>query len=100
MIKHGLAAVALSAASQLASAQTYAFDCITNTSATNCNAGEAQLRVAVSGPSAQQALFSFTNVGSAALSLTDVYFGDGTLLGIASISSGPGVVFSRGGRGF
>lgn len=89
-------ALAVSAFSPLTSAQTYAFDCITDSNAANCAAGQSQLRVAVSGPTAGQALFTFTNSGAAALSLTDVYFADGTLLGIAGVSNGPGVSFSQG----
>ncbi len=78
-----------------ASAQSYGFDCITHTSAANCAAGEAQLRMDLSAPLATQARFTFTNVGTAALSLTGVYFDDGTLLGISSIVGSSGVAFSR-----
>lgn len=42
--------------------------------------------------------FKFTNLVGIASSITDVYFDDGTLLGISSISdSGSGVAFSPGG---
>lgn len=95
MNKYVMAALAAAAISQVAAAQTYGFDCVTNSSAVNCAAGEAQLSVTVSGPSATQALFTFTNAGSATLSLTDVYFEDGSLLGIAAITNGLGVSFSQ-----
>lgn len=41
-----------------------------------------------------QVRFTFTNTSTS--SLADVYFDDGTLLGIASISSSSGVSFSQG----
>jgi len=42
-----------------------------------------------------QVLFTFSNAGSAAASITDVYFDDGSLLSIASISSSAGVSFTH-----
>jgi len=42
------------------------------------------------------AQFTFYNVGTGASSITDVYFADGTLLGIAGIESSEGVSFSEG----
>lgn len=74
-----------------------AFSCITNNSAANCAAGATQLSVDVTdlGVGANQVKFIFNNLGSAASSITDVYFDDGTLLGIASLlDSGSGVAFS------
>lgn len=80
-----------------AAAQVYRFGCISNNNADNCAAGEAQLAVAVSAASGTQTgvRFDFTNVGLLGSSITDVYFDDGTLLGIASISNGSGVSFSQ-----
>lgn len=77
----------------------YSFAPVTNNSATNTTNGIAQLTVTVSaGPAANQVSFRFDNAGPAAMSITDVYFDDGTLLGIASITdSGAGVSFSQGG---
>ena len=43
-----------------------------------------------------QASFTFLNNVGIAASITDVYFDDGSLLGIASISSSSGVSFSEG----
>ena len=58
--------------------------------------GEAQLFVDVSDHGNDQVLFTFTNRGPRASSITDVYFDDGTLLGISSIDdSGSGVSFSQ-----
>ena len=45
---------------------------------------------------AGQVQFVFANSGPAASSITDVYFDDGTLLGIASIAGSTGVDFSVG----
>jgi hypothetical protein len=92
------AALVLSGRTAHATSITYGFDCITGNSATDCGLGEAQLSVTVSdeGVSAGQAKFIFTNTGPAALSITDVYFDDGTLLGIASIFGSAGVSFSQG----
>jgi hypothetical protein len=72
----------------------FGFDRITN------NGGAAgvdsQLSVEVSEEGANQVRFTFRNVGALASSIADVYFDDGTLLGIASIINGPGVAFSTG----
>ena len=58
--------------------------------------GEAQMFVNVSNPGGHQVLFTFTNTGPFASSITDVYFDDADLLSaIASIDdSCPGVSFS------
>lgn len=79
-----------------AASTTIGFYCITNNSPTNCAIGEAQLTVTVSDPAAGQVLFHFKNLaGGSASSITDVYFDDGTLLGIASLTNGPGVSFAQ-----
>jgi hypothetical protein len=54
----------------------------------------AQLSVGVTNAGGGQVSFTFHNVGSLASSITDVYFDDGTLLGIASINSTAGVSFN------
>lgn len=91
-----ISGVALAAASS-----TYSFTGVTNTNSTNTNLGKGSLFVEVidlgfsSQNNANQVAFKFTN--TSASSLTDVYFDDGALLGIASISgSGNGVDFSQG----
>lgn len=53
--------------------------------------GEAQLFVEVVDH-VSQVNFIFTNIGPLASSITDVYFDDGTLLGIASITGALGLV--------
>ena len=99
MFKHILwAAVLLGAAPLAASATTLGFDCITNNSGTNCGAGETQLKVEVSDDSGKL-LFTFTNIGLAAMSITDVYFDDGLTALLATpmtITSSGGVSFSQG----
>ena len=85
----------LALASQAAADFSYSFDCITNSSAPNAAAGEAQLAMHVNG-SGNQATFRFTNSGPTQLILTDLYFDDGTLLALSVVTSGPGVEFSQG----
>lgn len=89
------AAVALSAPA--AFGQTYGFFPVTANTVANTQAGQSQLSVTVNaGPNANQVSFTFNNAGPAAMSITDVYFDDGTLLGIALITSSSGVSFSQG----
>lgn len=81
----GSLAIGLLAFAPSASALTLGFTCITNNNATDCATGEAQLTVTVSDLGGGQALFTFLNAGPGASSITDVYFDDGTLLGIAGL---------------
>jgi hypothetical protein len=67
------------------SAVTLNFGCITNNNASNCAIGEAQLSVEVTDIGGGQVQFDFMNAGPTASSITDVYFDDGTLLGIATL---------------
>jgi hypothetical protein len=79
-----------------ASAVSLGFGCISNNLAGDCAIGEAQLSVDVSDAGGSQVLFYFTNSGPSASSIADVYFDDGSLLGIASIdNSSSGVSFSQ-----
>ena len=78
-----------------AQADTFGFDNISANSVGDAAIGEAQLFVDVTDPGAGQVLFTFGNTGPAASSITDVYFDDGSLLGIASIINGAGVDFSQ-----
>ena len=71
------------------------FSCLTNNSAADCATGEAQLSVEVSDLGGGQVQFDFTNAVGLASSITDVYFDDGTLLGIASIVASAGVDFAQ-----
>lgn len=90
------AAVAALATSAGASV-SYSFGNITGNNVANATAGQSQLSVLVSAVGLNQVSFLFTNSGPAAMSITDIYFDDGTLLGIASvINGGAGVDFSQG----
>lgn len=79
-----------------AAALTLGFGCISGNNLIDCGIGEAQLEVEVTAVGLTQVSFEFTNSGPAASSITDVYFDDGTLLGIASVTNGAGVDFSQG----
>ena len=69
---------------------------ITNNIPADVAIAEAQMSVEVSEVSgnASQVLFTFRNTGTEASSITDIYFDDGALLGIASIDNGDGVAVS------
>lgn len=83
--------------SAFASTTTYAFNCLTNNNAANCVAGQAQLFMDVRNTlNPNQVLFEFRNVGPAASSIADIYFDDGSLLGISQIFNMSGVSFSVG----
>ena len=98
IVKAGFLLSAVAAFPQ-AQAATFGFGCITNTSTANCDIGESQLFVDVTDAGSNQVLFTFTNTGSESSSIADVYFDDGTLLGIASIdNSSSGVSFSQDGN--
>ncbi|SCY18641.1 PEP-CTERM sorting domain-containing protein [Nitrosospira sp. Nsp13] len=73
---------------------SYSFANITHSNAGAEADGEANLNVEVIDLGGSQVRFTFTNTSTS--SLADVYFDDGTLLGIASISSSSGVSFSQG----
>lgn len=81
-----------------ASLVTYGFENITNNNPVDAATGEAQFFVDVTndGVGAGQVAFKFYNIGPLASSITDVYFDDGTLLGIASVVDGAGVDFEQG----
>jgi hypothetical protein len=81
---------------------TLGFYGITHNNAANESIGEAQLSVDVSNEDVNgkalddwEVAFIFRNVGPQASSITDVYFDDGTLLGISSILGSGGVAFNR-----
>jgi len=92
------AALAARSSAHATTEQWYSFSIsCSNDSAANVATGAAQLFVRVSeGPGANQATFRFINTGPLPSSIADVYFDDGALLGIASITdSGAGVAFSQ-----
>ena len=74
-----------------AAATLFGFFNISNNIAGDAAIGEAQLFVDVTD-SAGQILFTFSNTGPAASSITDVYFDDGALSGIASMINTVGLV--------
>ena len=84
------------AASARADYATYSFYNITGNNLADAAIGEAQLFVEV-WDMGDQVRFHFFNTGPEASSITDLYFDDGSLLGIAYIDSGdqPGVAFSE-----
>ena len=74
-----------------ASALIYDFSRITDN--VNTDVGS-QLSVDVLGRTDGRVEFAFRNQGLVASSITDIYFDDGTLLGISNIAFGPGVSFN------
>jgi hypothetical protein len=94
-----IAAVAFSAVS--ASAETYGFFNITPQYTTPSEAAHATAQIAmevtnvgVVGPTGHnQVSFLFTNSGPHTLSITDIYFDDGTLLGHSAINQPAGVQY-------
>ena len=77
-----------------ASAYTYYFYDLTNTNETNASIAESQIAMDVTDYGTNQVSFMFSNAVGEACSITDVYFDDGSLLGIAAIISSSGVSFS------
>ena len=75
---------------------TLSFDNISANSVGDALIGETQLFVDVADIGGSQVSFRFYNTGPNASSITDVYFEDGTLLGIATVINAPGVNFSQG----
>ena len=92
------AAIALGVAMQATSAAALPanFYCVTGNNAGNCSTGTAELSVEVTDIGGGQVQFDFEHeAGDGDWSLTDVYFDDGTLLGIASIFGTSGVDFAQ-----
>jgi hypothetical protein len=75
---------------------TLGFTGICNNNAGDVAIGEAQLYVEVVDIGGGQVEFKFTNTGPEASSITDIYFDDGSLLGIAQVINGSGVDFTQG----
>jgi len=71
---------------------TYGFYCITNTNHTDALIGQSQLFVDVSDYAANQILFTFRNIGLSESCIAQIYFDDGSLLGIAEILDNPPTV--------
>lgn len=93
-----------------AQAVSFGFDCITNNNAGDCTIGEAQLGVDVTSyglgtgsGGTDQVLFTFTNTGADQSTISEVYFDDGSLLGLAGlidmddgVGGDPNVDFTQG----
>lgn len=95
--------ILLGSFSAFASMYTYSFYNITNTIPANVEIGKAQLSVDVTdiGVASNQVLFTFWNKGDDSCTISEIYFDDGSLLGIAELidkNSGgdPGVDFDEG----
>ncbi len=90
-----LAAVVLAAAVPVSAAAIYGFTDITHNSDTDATIGQTQFFLEVSpGAVPTKVRFEFTNTGPAASSICDVYFDDGSLLGLAEIINSTGVSFA------
>jgi len=103
LIVGGVLGAALALAPPARADLTLGFGGISANSVVDTAIGEAQLQVTVSAAGANQVLFRFDNLGPLASSITDVYFDDGSLLGIASlidaddgVGGNAGVDFSQG----
>lgn len=96
-VGHGVVALAMALLVAPASVQAISlgFEAITAGNVGNVAIGENQLSVDVTDAGGLVS-FLFMNSGPAASSITDVYFDDGSLLGIVQINNGPGVAFSQG----
>lgn len=86
-----LAGVALGAAP--ASALVVSFACLTGNDAGDCAIGESQLSVEVTDVGNDTIRFHFRNTGLDASAISEIYFDDGSLLLLATITNGPGVDF-------
>jgi hypothetical protein len=78
-----------------ASAASVGFGCITGNLASDCAIGEAQLHLAITDEGSGQVRFTFSNSGPLPSVISEIYFDDGALLGIASIIDGTGVAFQQ-----
>jgi hypothetical protein len=95
-IAGSIAAVMLLFTANAASAAVFQFGCITNNLAGDCTIAETAFQVEVTDAGAGFVDFTFTRSGPDQANLSEVYFDDGTLLGISTITSSSGVVFTGG----
>ncbi len=77
-------------------AATLSFYCITGNLAGDCAIGEAQLTVEVTDLGGSNVAFRFLNTGLPAASISEVYFDDGTLLGLSSVVHSAGRPWTGG----
>jgi uncharacterized protein (TIGR03382 family) len=90
-----LAVAALTGAAH-ATVITYNFSDITHNDPGAAAAGEAQLYVDIDPAPGSQVSFTFHNLGPLPMSITDIYFQGGPMLGLATILDGAGVDFVPG----
>jgi len=78
-----------------ASSTTIAFSqCVTDNNAGDCAIAFDQISLDVTSDGDDQVLFDFANTGSEMLTLARIYFDDGSLMELLSISNGGGVNFT------
>lgn len=88
-------AFAGSMSTPLAAAQ-YGFACISGNDPAACADGTSRLTMDVQSAAGNRVDFTFRNLSQLGSSITEIYFDDGTLLGIASVfDSGAGVTYSQ-----
>ncbi len=92
---HAALVLLLTAFAMPASAASVGFGCITGSLASDCAIGETQLHLAITDEGPGQVRFTFSNSGPLQSVISEIYFDDGSLLGIASIINGTGVVFQQ-----
>ena len=76
-----------------ARAVTIGFSCLTGNLAGDCTIGEDQLVVNVNDLGGGSVEFHFRNLGPTASVISEVYFDDGSLLALSTVTDGPGVDF-------
>jgi len=92
-----LAGVIIASISLPSVAATVNFGCITNNNAGNCTTGEAQLTVDLTDIGSNQVNFRFINAsGGSASAITEVYFDDGTLFGLSTVTHSAGDPWTGG----
>ena len=79
-----------------AQAVTLSFFCITNNNDGDCGIGETQLTVDVTDLGAGNVNFRFNNAGLDVSSISEVYFDDGTLLGLSTVTHSKGDPWTGG----
>lgn len=89
MLKRMILGGLLCAATSVSYSATYNFSCITNNSATDCAIAESSVTMDVVDLGNSQVEFVFSASGASNFSIAEIYFYDGTLLGIASINDDP-----------
>jgi hypothetical protein len=95
-IRRTLLSALLGAWSVSAQAVTLSFFCITGNNPGDCAIGEAQLTVDVTDIGAGQVNFQFANAGPEVSSISEVYFDDGALFGLASVFHSEGDSWTGG----